>query len=201
MIVDDSSPDGTARIVKQKMRTDKRLFLIEREGKLGLGTAYVRGFKWAQANGYDYAFEMDADFSHDPLDLPRFVREIQRGADLVIGSRYIPHGAVVDWPRQRMFLSKFANVYARLVTGAPIKDMTAGFKCYRTSVFPYIFLDSIEADGYGFQIEIDFRVWSAGFKVREIPITFRDRRLGVSKLNRQIIWQALFLVPKLRFWR
>ncbi len=200
LVIDDASPDGTAALIKEKMKTDKQLFLIEREGKLGLGTAYVRGFKWALANGYDYAFEMDADFSHDPKDLKRFVAEIELGADLVIGSRYIPEGKVIDWPRKRMFLSRYANIYARMGTGAGIQDMTAGYKCYRTHIFERIRLDSITADGYGFQIEIDYRVWKAGFKIKEIPITFRDRRVGVSKLNKRIIWQALFLVPRLRFW-
>lgn len=201
LVVDDASPDGTAEVVKIRMKGDSRIHLIERPRKMGLGTAYLRGFKWALEHGYDYAFEMDADFSHDPKDLPRFVAELERGADLVIGSRYIPGGEVVDWPARRKLLSRYANIYARFGTGAPIKDLTAGFKCYRTEIFRNINLDGIKADGYGFQIEIDFRVWSAGFRVREIPITFRDRRIGVSKLNRQIIWQALFLVPKLRFWR
>jgi len=201
LIIDDASPDGTAAAVKKKMRNDSRLHLLERESKLGLGTAYILGFGWALERGYDYAFEMDADFSHDPNDLPRFVAELKKGADLVIGSRYVSGGAVVDWPPKRMLLSRYANIYARFGTGAPIKDMTAGFKCYRTEVFRHIDLSEIHTDGYGFQIEVDFRVWSAGFRVREIPITFRDRRVGVSKLNHQIIWQALFLVPKLRFWR
>lgn len=201
LVVDDASPDGTADVVKDRIRSDHRIHLIERPSKMGLGTAYVKGFKWALERGYDYAFEMDADFSHNPEDLPRFVRELKEGADLVIGSRYIPGGGVVDWPPKRMFLSRYANIYARFGTGVPIKDLTAGYKCYRTDIFRHVNLDGISADGYGFQIEIDFRVWSAGFRVREIPITFRDRRVGVSKLNRQIIWQALFLVPKLRFWR
>lgn len=200
LIVDDASPDGTARVVKEKMKRDKKLHLIEREGKLGLGTAYIRGFNWALEHAYDYAFEMDADFSHDPHDLPRFVAEIEKGADLVIGSRYIPGGGVVDWPPRRMFLSHYANIYARFGTGAPIKDLTAGFKCYRTEVFEHIRMNEISTDGYGFQIEIDYRVWRAGFKVKEIPIIFRDRRVGVSKLNKRIVWQALFLVPRLGLW-
>jgi len=200
LIVDDASPDGTADVVKQKMKRDPKLHLIEREGKLGLGTAYIRGFGWALQHGYDYAFEMDADFSHDPADLPRFIAEIQKGADLVIGSRYVPGGGVLDWPAKRMILSHYANIYARFGTTTPIKDMTAGFKCYRTEVFKHIHMDEIETDGYGFQIEIDYRVWRAGFKVREIPIIFRDRRVGVSKLNKRIVWQALFLVPRLGLW-
>lgn len=200
LVVDDGSPDGTAALVKQRMRTDHKLHLIEREGKLGLGTAYIRGFKWALEKGYDYAFEMDADFSHDPRDLPRFVAEIADGADLVIGSRYVEGGAIEDWPHRRMLLSHYANIYARAGTGAPIKDMTAGYKCYRTEVFKHIRLDDITTDGYGFQIEIDYRVWRAGFRVKEIPICFRDRRVGVSKLNRRIVWQALFLVPRLWLW-
>jgi dolichol-phosphate mannosyltransferase len=201
LIIDDASPDGTAAVVKEKMRSDSKLYILERKAKLGLGTAYILGFGWALDHGYDYAFEMDADFSHAPQDLPRFVAEIRNGTDLVIGSRYIPGGKVVDWPPKRTFLSRYANLYARFGTGVPIKDLTAGYKCYRTEVFRHINMSSIRADGYGFQIEIDFRVWSAGFRVREIPITFRDRRVGVSKLNRRIIWQALFLVPKLKFWR
>lgn len=201
LVIDDGSPDGTAQVVKERMKTDKKLFIIERPGKLGLGTAYIRGFEWALENGYDYAFEMDADFSHDPRDLPGFVEQLEDGADLVIGSRYIPGGEVVDWPPKRKFLSKYANIYARFITGAPIRDLTAGYKCYSTKIFREIRLDNISADGYGFQIEIDYRVWLAGFKVREIPITFKDRRVGVSKLNRRIVWQALFLVPQLRLWR
>jgi dolichol-phosphate mannosyltransferase len=201
LVIDDASPDGTAQIVKERMKKDTQLFIIERPGKLGLGTAYIKGFQWALENGYDFAFEMDADFSHDPKNLPDFVRQLEKGADLVIGSRYIPGGGVVDWPPKRKFLSQYANIYARFVTGAPIKDLTAGFKCYRTEIFRRIRLDNISADGYGFQIEIDYRVWLAGFKVREFPITFKDRRLGVSKLNRRIVWQALFLVPRLRLWR
>ncbi|MBN2378583.1 polyprenol monophosphomannose synthase [candidate division WOR-3 bacterium] len=200
LIVDDASPDGTAEVVKKKMKTDRKLHILEREGKLGLGTAYIEGFKWAIAHGFDYAFEMDADFSHDPRDLPRFVREIEDGADLVIGSRYVEGGAVEDWPRKRMILSHYANIYARLGTSAPIRDLTAGYKCYRTEVFSHIRLDEITTDGYGFQIEIDYRVWRAGFKVKEIPICFLDRRVGVSKLNRRIVWQALFLVPRLWLW-
>lgn len=200
LVIDDASPDGTAEVVKKKMRNDSRLHLLERESKLGLGTAYILGFGWALERGYDYAFEMDADFSHDPNDLPRFVAELKKGADLVIGSRYVRGGAVVDWPPKRMLLSHYANIYARFGTGAPIKDMTAGYKCYRTKVFRHIRLDDITADGYGFQIEIDYRVWRAGFCVREIPIVFRDRRVGISKLNRRIIWQALFLVPRLGLW-
>ena len=201
LVIDDGSPDGTAQIVKERMKKDSRLFIIERPGKLGLGTAYIRGFQWAVENGYDYAFEMDADFSHDPRDLPSFVEQLEDGADLVIGSRYIPGGEVVDWPKKRKLLSRYANIYARFVTGTPIRDLTAGYKCYHTEIFRQIRLDNISADGYGFQIEIDYRVWLAGFKVREIPITFKDRRLGVSKLNRRIVWQALFLVPQLRLWR
>ena len=200
LVIDDASPDGTAGLVKQRMKTDHKLHLIERGGKLGLGTAYIRGFNWALENGYDYAFEMDADFSHDPEDLPRFVREIENGADLVIGSRYIAGGAIEDWPRKRQLLSLYANIYARLGTSAPIKDLTAGYKCYRTEVFKHIRLNEITTDGYGFQIEIDYRVWRAGFRVEEIPICFRDRRVGVSKLNRRIVWQALFLVPRLWLW-
>lgn len=201
LVIDDGSPDGTADVVKERMKTDRKLFLIQRPRKMGLGTAYIRGFRWALDNGYEYAFEMDADFSHDPMDLPRFVKELENGADLVIGSRYIPGGEVVDWPKKRKSLSHYANLYARFVTSAPIKDMTAGYKCYKTKIFKEIRLDNISADGYGFQIEIDFRVWLAGFNVKEIPIVFRDRRVGVSKLNRGIVWQALFLVPQLRLWR
>jgi len=200
LVVDDGSPDGTAELVRRKMRSDAKLHLIERPSKQGLGTAYIAGFSWALERGYDYAFEMDADFSHDPRDLPRFVAELNKGADLVIGSRYIRGGGVVDWPPKRMLLSRYANIYARFGTGAPIKDLTAGYKCYRTEVFRHIRMEEIITDGYGFQIEIDYRVWRAGFRVREIPIVFRDRRVGTSKLNKRIVWQALFLVPRLGLW-
>ncbi len=198
LIVDDNSPDGTGKIVKELMEKDKRIHLIEREGKLGLGTAYVAGFKYAIEKGYDWVVQMDADFSHNPEDIPRFFKYIGE-YDLIIGSRYVDGISVVNWPLSRLFLSYFANVYARLVTGVPVKDLTGGFKCIKSDVLKTIDLDSIKADGYGFQIEINFLAYINGFKIKEIPIIFIDRRAGYSKMSRKIVWEAFWLVLKLRW--
>ena len=200
LIVDDNSPDGTAEIVKALQQETKRIYLIEREGKLGLGTAYVRGFKFGLEHGYDLIFEMDADFSHDPKDLPRFLEAI-KDVDLVIGSRYKSGISVVNWPITRLFLSYFANVYARLATGVPVYDLTAGFKCFRRKVIEAINLDIIRSDGYGFQIEVNYWVHRKGFSIKEIPVIFVDRRSGISKMSKKIIWEAFWLVLRLRLYR
>ncbi len=200
LIVDDNSPDGTADIVKRMQKEDKSIHLIEREGKLGLGTAYIKGFKYAIEKGYEYVFEMDADFSHKPEDIPRFLEAI-KDADLVIGSRYCKGGKIVDWPKTRYYLSYYANVYARFLTMTPVKDLTAGFKCYRVEALKSIDLDGIRSDGYGFQIEIDVKIYRRGFKIKEIPVVFEDRREGISKMSRKIIWEAFWLVLYLSLWR
>lgn len=197
LIVDDNSPDGTGAAVRKRMETEPRLFLLERAGKLGLGTAYCEGFAYALERGYDYVFEMDADFSHDPQELPRFLREIE-GSDVVIGSRYVSGVNVVNWPMQRLLLSWFANFYTRLVTRMPIQDATGGFKCFRTEVLRRINLSAIRSNGYAFQIEMNFKVWRAGGRIKEIPIIFIDRRSGISKMSKHIIWEAAWLVWKLK---
>lgn len=197
LIVDDNSPDGTGDIVAMLRKDDKRIHLMRRKGKMGLGTAYCDGFKWAIDQGYDYIFEMDADFSHDPKELPNFIREIENN-DLVIGSRYINGVNVVNWPMSRLILSYFANIYTQIITGMPIKDATGGFKCFRASMLAQIDLDSIKTNGYGFQIEMNYRIWKLGGKIKEIPIIFIDRIEGESKMNRKIIWEAVFMVWKLK---
>ena len=197
LIIDDNSPDGTAAIVRDMMKSEQRIDIIERPKKLGLGTAYVRGFKYAIENNYDYVFEMDADFSHDPNDLTRFLDDIN-DYDLIIGSRYSHGVSVVNWPINRLLLSYFANVYAKVITGVPIDDITAGFKCYRVSFLKSIDLNGIKSDGYGFQIEIDVKVFRKQGRVKEIPIIFRDRIQGTSKMNKKIIWEAFWLVWRLR---
>lgn len=197
LIIDDNSPDGTAAKVKELMAADSRIKLLERPRKLGLGTAYVTGFRFAIEHSYDYVFEMDADFSHDPNDVKRFLREIESN-DLVIGSRYSDGVSVVNWPMKRLLLSYFANIYAKVVTGVPVDDLTGGFKCYRVSFLRKIDLGRIKSDGYGFQIEIDVKIYKKGGRVAEIPIIFRDRVDGYSKMNRKIIWEAFWLVWRLR---
>jgi dolichol-phosphate mannosyltransferase len=200
LIVDDNSPDGTSDIVRRLQETDLgkgRLHLLSRPGKMGLGTAYVDGFKFGLANGYDYIFEMDADFSHDPEEIPIFLREIKT-YDLVLGSRYISGANVANWPLRRLLLSYYANKYARLVTGIKINDATGGFKCFRREVLEAINLGDIHSNGYSFQIEMNFRAWRKGFKIKEIPIVFVDRRAGVSKMNRSIVREAMLMVWKLK---
>lgn len=197
LIIDDNSPDGTADIVKSIMKSNRRVRIKERKKKLGLGTAYVAGFKYAIENNYDYVFEMDADFSHDPADINRFIEGIESN-DLIIGSRYSDGVSVVNWPIKRLLLSYFANVYAKIVTGVPVHDLTAGFKCYRVEFLRKIDLNRIKSDGYGFQIEIDVKIYKNGGRVREIPVIFRDRVDGYSKMNRKIIWEAFWLVWRLR---
>ncbi len=197
LVVDDGSPDGTGDIVDKISKENPRVHLLRRPGKMGLGSAYVTGFKYALENGYEWVIEMDADFSHDPKDIPRFL-ELAKENDLVIGSRYTNGISVVNWPIKRLLLSYFANVYARIVTGVPIKDFTGGFKCFKRRVLEAIDLDGIMSDGYAFQIEMNYHAWKKGFKVKEMPIIFVERRAGKSKMSKRIIWEALWLVWKLR---
>ena len=199
LIVDDNSPDGTSQIVKNLKDYDSRIHLIQRPGKMGLGTAYCDGFQYALDNGFEIIMEMDADFSHNPEEIPNFLKEIQE-YDLVIGSRYISGVNVVNWPLRRLILSYGANLYTRIITGGlPIKDATGGFKCFRASALKQVDLKSIKSNGYGFQIEMNYRLWKLGAKIKEISIIFIDRRSGVSKMNKKIIWEAIFLVWKLKF--
>jgi len=197
LIIDDNSPDGTAAIVKEIQKTNPRVHLLERPRKMGLGTAYVAGFKYAIEHKYDYVFEMDADFSHNPKELLNFLLKIQE-YDLVIGSRYIRGVSVVYWPFRRLLLSYFANLYTRVVTGLPVKDATAGFKCYRREVLENINLDELRSNGYAFQIEMNYKAWKKGFRLCEIPIIFVDRDRGVSKMSKNIVYEAAFMVWKLK---
>lgn len=197
LVVDDASPDGTATVVKNFQKNEPRVFLIERAGKLGLGTAYVAGFKYALENNYDFIFEMDADFSHDPKALPVMLTKAEK-YDMVIGSRYKSGVNVVNWPMSRLLLSYFANVYTRIVTGMPIHDATSGFVCYRRKVLEALNLESIHSNGYSFQIEMKFLTWKKGFQICEVPIIFVDRRVGVSKMSRHIVYEAAYLVWKLK---
>ena len=200
LVVDDGSPDDTGRIADEMARTNPRLHALHREAKLGLGTAYITGFKWALERGYDYVFEMDADFSHDPAHLKEFLTAIQ-DADLVLGSRYLDGKVtIVNWPMSRLFLSYAANIYARAVTGLPIFDTTAGFKCFRRNVLESIDLNSVKSNGYAFQIEMSFRAWKRGFRLVEIPIIFVDRTEGVSKMSKKIVREAVWMVWRLRWW-
>ena len=200
LVVDDGSPDGTGARADEMAAAEPRIHVIHRAAKSGLGTAYVAGFKWALARGFDYAFEMDADFSHDPKHLGTFLREIVT-ADLIIGSRYLEgRVTVVNWPMSRLMLSFCANVYARWITGLQLWDSTGGFKCYRRRVLEAIDLDEIHSNGYSFQIEMSFRAWRKGFTLREITILFTDRTEGHSKMSRSIIWEAVWMVWRLR-WR
>ncbi len=201
LIIDDNSPDGTASIVKNLMtKYPDRLFIIERIGKLGLGTAYLAGFKWALDHQYEYIFEMDADLSHDPKDLLRLKAACQyQGADLAIGSRYISGINVINWPLKRVLMSYFASVYVRKITGMPIMDTTAGFICYHNTVLKTIDVDNIKMKGYGFQIEMKFKTWKYGFKILEIPIIFTDRQEGTSKMNGGIFGEAFKGVIKMKF--
>ena len=201
LVIDDGSPDGTAAIVKDLQAAfPERLHMIERAGKLGLGTAYLTGFKWALANGYDYVFEMDADFSHDPDDLPRLYKACaEEGADLAIGSRYCNGVSVVNWPIGRIVMSYYASVYVRMVLGMKVYDTTAGFKCYSRKVLETIDLDNVQMKGYGFQVEMKYTAYKLGFKVREVPIIFINRRLGTSKMSGGIFGEAFWGVIRLKF--
>ena len=202
LIIDDGSPDGTADIVKGLMTEEfkDRVFLVERQGKLGLGTAYIAGFKWALEHHYEYVFEMDADFSHDPKDLPRLYKACaEEGYDVAIGSRYVSGVNVVNWPMGRVLMSYFASKYVRFVTGFPINDTTAGFKCYRRRVLETIDRDAIRCKGYAFQIEMKFTAYKLGFRIKEVPVVFVNRQLGTSKMSGGIFGEALFGVMRLRW--
>ena len=199
LIVDDNSPDQTAALAEQLQDSayPGRLFLLKRSGKLGLGTAYVAGFKWALARGYDYIFEMDADFSHDPRYLPEFLAAIQT-SDVVLGSRYIPGGGVKNWGLVRRLVSQGGSLYARTILGLSVRDLTGGFKCFRREVLLALDLDEVSSNGYSFQIEITYRAWKKGFRIQETPIVFEDRRAGKSKMSRRIFWEAVWMVWRLR---
>ena len=201
LIIDDGSPDDTATIVKGLFsKFEGKLFLEEREGKLGLGTAYILGFRWALARGYQYIFEMDCDFSHNPHDLDKLYRACKfGGADVAVGSRYVKGGNVKDWPSIRVNLSKGASFYTRFITLMPVKDPTAGFVCYKCNVLEAINLDKISFVGYAFQIEMKFAAWKLGFNIKEVPITFIDRKYGVSKMNKGIVKEGIFGVLKLKW--
>lgn len=198
LIVDDNSPDGTGQLADEISQKDPRVHVLHRAGKLGLGTAYIAGFKYAVANGYDAAFEMDADFSHDPRYLPDFLKAIEN-ADLVIGSRYIQGGDTPNWSLLRRIISGSGNIFARFMLGIPVHDCTAGFRCYRREVLANIDLDSVQSQGYAFQVELAYRVLRQGFRIVEIPIIFMDRRVGKSKMSRKIVFEAFNYVLRARF--
>jgi len=199
LVVDDNSPDGTGKIVSRLAASEPRIHAIHRESKLGLGSAYIAGFKWALANtDTQFVFEMDADFSHDPNAIPEFLEKV-KDMDLVIGSRYLHGITVINWPLSRLILSYGANVYTHIITGLPLKDSTGGFKCFRRETLEQLPLDTIRSDGYSFQIEMNFFCWKKGFRIVEMPILFTDRRVGISKMSRKIIWEAMFMVWRLRF--
>lgn len=197
-VVDDNSPDGTADAVHTLAGEDGRVHVVSRPAKMGLGSAYVAGFKYSLQRDADLIFEMDADFSHDPAAIPEFVAAAV-DADLVLGSRYLTGVTVVNWPLRRLILSYSANLYTRLVTGMPVHDATGGFKCFRRKVLESIDLDNVRSDGYSFQIELSYKCWKKGFRIVEIPITFTDRRVGVSKMSKKIIWEAVGMVWRLRW--
>jgi dolichol-phosphate mannosyltransferase len=200
LIVDDGSPDGTGAIVTELAAADPRINLLARPSKMGLGTAYIAGFRWALERGYGFILEMDADFSHDPAHLPQFLRAIEQ-ADLVLGSRYQQgRVTVVNWPISRLILSYSANLYARAVTGLPVWDATGGFKCFRRSVLEAIDFSKVRSNGYAFQIEMSFRAWKRNFRITEIPIVFVDRTEGTSKMSKSIVREAIWMVWRLRWW-
>jgi len=200
LVVDDASPDGTGGIVDAIAANNDRVHILHREGKLGLGTAYIAGFRWALERKYDLIFEMDADFSHNPERLPEFLESVKT-ADVVLGSRYQGGRVnVVNWPMSRLFLSYAANIYARAITGLPVSDTTGGFKCFRRNVLESIDLNSVKSNGYAFQIEMSFRAWKRGFRLEEIPIIFVDRTEGESKMSKKIVREAVWMVWRLRWW-
>lgn len=201
LVIDDGSPDGTAGVVRTlQARFNNTVFLEERRGKLGLGTAYIHGFKWALSRGYRFIFEMDADFSHSPADLPRLYDACKhKGADVAIGSRYVHGGGVYNWPKDRIMLSKGGSLYTRMILWTPVKDQTAGFVCFKKEVLETINLDEIRFVGYAFQIEMKFAAWKLGFKLKEVPIQFTDRQFGESKMNRGIVKEGILGVLKLRW--
>jgi len=202
LVIDDGSPDGTAEIVRQlQPKFNSTVFLEERKGKQGLGTAYIHGFKWATSKGYQFIFEMDADFSHNPADLSRLYEACKfGGADVAIGSRYVKGGGVVNWPGNRIVLSKGGSLYTRLILWTPVSDQTAGFMCYKKEVLETINLEEIHFVGYAFQIELKFAAWKLGFRLKEVPITFVDRKYGESKMNRGIVKEGILGVLKLRWY-
>lgn len=198
LIIDDNSPDGTASIIKEIMKTNPRVHLIERPGKMGLGTAYVEGFKYALQYSFDFIIEMDADFSHDPNEIPNLLKKAEN-YDLVLGSRYVDGIRILNWPIGRLILSYGASLYTRWITGLPVKDTTGGYKCFRRKVLESIDLNKIKSNGYAFQIEMNFKAWKKGFKIIEHPIIFADRTHGSSKMSKKIVIEAIFLVWKLKF--
>ncbi|MDZ7370551.1 MAG: polyprenol monophosphomannose synthase [candidate division KSB1 bacterium] len=197
LVVDDASPDGTGQVVEAIAEKEPRVHLLRRPGKLGLGSAYIAGFRYGLANHFDLIFEMDADFSHDPHEIPKMIRAAEN-FDVVVGSRYLHGITVVNWPLKRLLLSMVANLYTRLITGLPVEDCTAGFVCYHRRVLESINLDRIISDGYSFQIEMKFRAWKLGFKIGEVPIIFVDRHLGVSKMSKRIVYEAVWMVWRLK---
>jgi dolichol-phosphate mannosyltransferase len=197
LVVDDNSTDGTGAICDEMAKADSRVHVLHRPRKMGLGSAYKDGFRFAVGRDYDYVFEMDADFSHDPEAIPSFL-EAARDADLVLGSRYLRGVTVVNWPLSRLILSFGANVYTRVITGLPLKDATGGFKCFRRSALEAVDLDRVHSDGYAFQIEMSYKIWRLGYRIKEIPILFVDRRVGISKMSRKIVWEAIWMVWRLR---
>jgi dolichol-phosphate mannosyltransferase len=197
LVVDDGSPDGTGDLVEARTRVDPRVHVLRRPGKMGLGSAYRDGFRYALDHGAEYIFEMDADFSHDPDSIGDFLKNAQE-VDVVLGSRYLHGVTVVNWPLSRLILSYCANRYTRIVTGLPVNDATGGFKCFRRRALEGVRLDRVQSDGYAFQIEMSFKCWKRGYTIRAIPILFVDRRAGVSKMNRRIVWEAAWMVWKLR---
>jgi dolichol-phosphate mannosyltransferase len=198
LVVDDASPDGTGELADELARADTKVTVLHRAGKLGLGTAYIAGFRHALANGYEFVFEMDCDFSHDPKYLPALLEQAQNGADLVLGSRYVDGGGTVNWGPLRKLISRGGSFYARSILGVPVRDLTGGFKCFRRRVLESIDLDGVSAQGYGFQIEMTYRALKQNFRVVEVPIVFVDRRVGQSKMSKRIFIEALTLVWKLR---
>lgn len=197
LVVDDASPDGTGQAVEAIAEKEPRVHLLRRPGKLGLGSAYIAGFRYGLANNFDLIFEMDADFSHDPHEIPKMIHAAEN-FDVVVGSRYLHGITVVNWPLKRLLLSMVANLYTRLITGLPVEDCTAGFVCYHRRVLESINLDRIISDGYSFQIEMKFRAWKLGFKIGEVPIIFVDRHLGVSKMSKRIVYEAVWMVWRLK---
>ena len=198
LFIDDNSPDGTAEFIENEQKNNNRIHLIKRQSKQGLGTAYIVGFKFALQRDYEVIFEMDADFSHDPNEIPRFLEEI-KNSDVVLGSRYKNGVNVINWPMRRLLLSWFANIYTRVITGMPLHDATGGFKCFKREVLEAIDLNRVKSNGYAFQIEMNFKVWKKGFNIKEIPIIFVDRVKGSSKMSKKIVREAVFMVWKLRF--
>ncbi|MES2528811.1 MAG: polyprenol monophosphomannose synthase [Bdellovibrionota bacterium] len=199
LIIEDGSPDGTAAIVKKYQATHPNVHMIERQGKLGLGTAYITGFKWALEKNFDFVFEMDCDFSHDPKDVQALLTAAQT-ADLAIGSRYIGGIRILNWPMKRLLLSYFASIYTQIITGMKIQDATGGFKCFKASTLRQIDLNKIFSNGYSFQIELNYKTWKKGLKLQEVPITFSERREGQSKMSRKIIYEAVWAVWRMRLF-